>query len=180
MPEAALLWGNPFCHIVNCPNAMGQCIEPHSNPIALPALGNNVPSYYQEIVDICRAEQPSDRLPASELLSKFPPITITTTSALLDRIMPSAYVPNIVDRSMTIWCDTCGQTLSLDHYHCNICADGDFDICKTCVEKGTHCYDYEHFLEERLLWPNGGIFQKKKFHSKKTATGEMRDTVFQF
>lgn len=79
-----------------------------------------------------------------------------------------------------MWCDLCGYlSVKMEHYHCIICLNGYFDICRTCVEKGFHCQNYEHFLEERVL-ENSEIIRKKRYHSKMMSSGEMRETVFQF
>ena len=57
-----------------------------------------------------------------------------------------------------IWCDYCQQYISRwfgeveasstpsRYYHCNLCRDGDFDICTTCFGKGKRCKIPSHAL----------------------------------
>ncbi|KAL8780135.1 MAG: hypothetical protein Q9213_006619 [Squamulea squamosa] len=47
--------------------------------------------------------------------------------------------------SNDVGCSNCGVRLRLYH-HCNICNDGDFDLCQSCVNKGIHCFDKTHQL----------------------------------
>jgi hypothetical protein len=55
-------------------------------------------------------------------------------------------------RQSSVICDTCeaGILDFVPHYHCTICADGDFDICQSCITDGKFCQDYCHKLIERI------------------------------
>ncbi|KAL5391936.1 hypothetical protein PMIN04_007501 [Paraphaeosphaeria minitans] len=48
------------------------------------------------------------------------------------------------------FCDHCDGTIphSNIYYHCNICDDGDFDLCSDCFEKGILCYGDSHRLSK--------------------------------
>lgn len=65
-----------------------------------------------------------------------------------------------VSPSSRLYCDNCDVTiLSSDaYYHCNICDDGDFDLCQRCLDKGVLCYGDGHRLIKRS--PD----QKSKHH----------------
>lgn len=55
-----------------------------------------------------------------------------------------------------IWCDICGRvicssegplsTVHSSYYFCNICVDGDFDLCIACYDGGIRCHDADHTL----------------------------------
>jgi ankyrin repeat protein len=48
------------------------------------------------------------------------------------------------------FCDNCDGTIphSNVYYHCNICDDGDFDLCSDCFDKGVLCYEDGHRLSK--------------------------------
>lgn len=50
-------------------------------------------------------------------------------------------------------CDICGSTGNIIYYHCNICNNGDFDLCISCKEKNLWCRDRSH----PLLEPNDSV-----------------------
>jgi AraC-like DNA-binding protein len=55
--------------------------------------------------------------------------------------------------SARIVCDVCESwVLNVSiHYHCGICAKGDFDICQECVTSGAICLDHSHKLIKRIV-----------------------------
>lgn len=168
---------NPFCKRANCFLAREKCTKPHSNPISLPPLSPDIPQYYQDIVNICRAVGRSDRWPASKLLSKFP----TSFKKISESSLGLQPLHN--RRKRGVRCDACGlgsfQTRAFHFFHCNICLQGNFDICKSCVQEGHHCMNFEHFLEEGTL-KEGDISFSRRLYSRLTSAGEMKETVFQF
>jgi ankyrin repeat protein len=50
-------------------------------------------------------------------------------------------------------CDVCesGIPYASIHYHCDICAKGDFDMCQKCVASGALCLDQSHKLVKRTV-----------------------------
>lgn len=50
-----------------------------------------------------------------------------------------------------LWqCDKCGQQGRLEgRYRCDICNEGTYDLCNTCVSTGTNCLDASHHLSYR-------------------------------
>jgi ankyrin repeat protein len=52
-----------------------------------------------------------------------------------------------------ITCDNCLSKIpDFDtHYHCEICSEGDFDICQKCIVKRTFCFDSSHEMKKRTV-----------------------------
>lgn len=53
--------------------------------------------------------------------------------------------------SYSIDCNHCGESVPDEHYHCGICENGDFDLCKSCVGAGVTCDGDEHWLVKRHI-----------------------------
>jgi len=51
------------------------------------------------------------------------------------------------------FCDVCisGIPDVSIHYHCRVCAKGDFDLCQQCVTSGALCLDHSHKLIKRTV-----------------------------
>jgi hypothetical protein len=60
------------------------CDESHIDPIALPRLPENIPLYYRDIIDACRAEEPNERPAAWRLLELFPSTSNSESSQTED------------------------------------------------------------------------------------------------
>ena len=56
----------------------------------------------------------------------------------------------------TIYCNQCKLTVHNAHWHCGICAAGDFDLCEDCVIKGKLCENDDHWLIKRF-WKDGAL-----------------------
>lgn len=56
----------------------------------------------------------------------------------------------------SVYCNICDTPMANEHYHCNICDDGDYDLCQTCVDAGRHCPGDGHWLIKRLV-KNGHV-----------------------
>ncbi|SZF05853.1 unnamed protein product [Blumeria hordei] len=56
----------------------------------------------------------------------------------------------------TISCNNCNASIPNEHYHCSNCDDGDYDLCKACVDNGVLCQGIDHWLIKRFL-KNGVI-----------------------
>jgi ankyrin repeat protein len=48
-----------------------------------------------------------------------------------------------------VGCEVCGM-YTVDHWHCASCAEGDFDVCLQCFEKGARCLSEAHELFRRV------------------------------
>ena len=141
---------SPVCMRKKCPTvAYVECDDSHRNPVALPELSSDVPQYYKDIVNACRAENPQDRVCARTLLKWFPPLT--RYENLPDENsethnMDIAAIGNGLQKFKT--CDICQLPCGKVFFHCSVCHMGDFDICDKCYESGAHCLDKEHLLEQ--------------------------------
>ncbi|TLD24507.1 hypothetical protein E2P81_ATG11843 [Venturia nashicola] len=58
--------------------------------------------------------------------------------------------------SWSVFCNACDRPMANEHYHCNICDDGDYDLCAGCVKDGAHCPGEGHWLIKRLV-SNGQV-----------------------
>jgi len=56
----------------------------------------------------------------------------------------------------SIYCNACDKPMSNEHYHCSICDDNDYDLCKACVDAGVHCPGEGHWLVKRFV-QNGQV-----------------------
>jgi ankyrin repeat protein len=56
----------------------------------------------------------------------------------------------------TGYCDICTlwiQDIDI-HYHCGICNNGNFDVCRECIASGAFCFDQSHKLVKRTVKEN--------------------------
>ena len=103
-----------------------------------------------DVINICRSERPSERLPATELLR-----------ILNNNVVPASHCgwngsaePLDMEEIVRLYeavsgCDRRGGYITTRlGYHCNICDNSDFDICVKCFNDGRHCKDLDHFLPE--------------------------------
>lgn len=58
--------------------------------------------------------------------------------------------------SWSVFCNACDRPMADEHYHCNICDDGDYDLCSVCVKDGAHCPGEGHWLIKRFV-SNGQV-----------------------
>lgn len=54
-------------------------------------------------------------------------------------------------RPFTVCCNSCDRPVPDVHFHCSICDDGDFDLCRDCVNRGICCYGDGHWLIKRTI-----------------------------
>jgi hypothetical protein len=136
-----------FCAMAACtsfPRLL--CSNEHTNPVQLPPL-RNIPAYFVEIINKCRAADPAARPPAQDLIKAFPSMREEDASI-------AANIANsFSDRVSFFWtqCDECGEDCRNFHYHCNICYAGDFDLCSACFDNGVRCLDPTHQLGKIYL-----------------------------
>lgn len=149
------------------------CDLSHLEPVALPQLSDIIPQYFRDIVSDCRADNPIDRPATWELLQRIPPVSmLQPVSNIQGSCMPD------LDhglRTLNVSCDICGtRHLQVPRFRCNICDDGDFDLCQSCHEKGAHCHDEMHLLIE--LGRIGNQIVPLRYHSNMKVSGE-RDII---
>ncbi|KAF4633051.1 hypothetical protein G7Y89_g5075 [Cudoniella acicularis] len=56
----------------------------------------------------------------------------------------------------SVYCNKCNAAIPDDHYHCSICDDGDYDLCKACVDDGVVCSGDNHWMIKRFV-KNGKV-----------------------
>lgn len=139
------------CKLASCPTPPNTiCTVSHPKPIQLRCIDESIPQYMRDIISICRSEDPSDRLPAWQLLEIFP-----------DDVEDNVKVPESRKRDRLIrlqdcystyrcymTCCRCGEDTTAHQFHCNLC--GDFDVCPGCFGIGYHCRDDSHWLREHF------------------------------
>ena len=121
--------------LVNVPGV----IPPRANPV--PFRGQNIPTtrrsprlsrnaFFDELANISRQRELSlrPRAPADVQIPLPPPAV-----------------------SWSVYCNLCEKPMAGEHYHCNTCDDGDFDLCQPCVDRGRHCNGVDHWLIKRTL-----------------------------
>ena len=126
-----------------------KCEADHSNPVELPEVCGRCPPYLREIIRLSRLQDPKARPSARKLAEVIEgtedPDTRTTDIEKLLRTYATAR------DSATVYCDECGALTTEDHFQCNICNEGDFDICQECYAKEIRCYDSEHLLTKHIM-----------------------------
>ena len=152
---------NPVCMKRGCNTGMQSCDLSHTEPIALPPLPEGTPRYYSDIVDACRAENPSDRPTASDIIKMFP------SSSNSEYSLPVLDNVDVLGGGLRIGRVNCGycceKNIQPPYFHCNVCELGDFDICQRCYIDGKHCYHADHLLVE--LVNEGSWTVPKRYHS---------------
>lgn len=166
---------SPVCMRRGCVT-LGEeaCDLSHVEPIALPQLPESIPRYYRDIVNSCRADQPSDRPAARDLLQKFPTMggTLYQTHFREPFDSGSSTFGGGVQLSR-VACSLCWKRPNyqkLPVFHCNVCDLGDFDLCQACFEGGAHCYDDDHLIVE--LGKIGSWQVPRRYHSCVKSSGD--------
>jgi hypothetical protein len=172
-----------FCELSSCTAVESMsCMEPHTNPIQLPQLGEHVPKYLNDIIAACRTENPYHRPPAWELLEMFPPDAEASTAvdtgflvaiwdqALLER--PSKKFIRRLEEAQELYgqqtaCDLCGKLATKHYFHCSICASANFDICPRCFTQGGHCLEPDHYLREFRDWNQVNVYTNIKENGRR-------------
>lgn len=72
-----------FCIRAGYRSVLGRNCPVHGNPITLPPLSSDIPPYFQKIIDICRSQNPEDKLSAARLLDLFPEEAASTTTTIV-------------------------------------------------------------------------------------------------
>lgn len=163
----AVARASPVCMRRGCTPGVVACDLSHIEPIALPQLPESIPRYYRDIVNSCRAEEPRDRPAAREMLQNFP--TVGDTSCEIEPQEPYDADPNVLGEGLRMnwmFCDLCSKRTTyqqIPFFHCNLCQNGDFDLCQTCFEGGAHCDDDDHLMVE--LGKIGSWILPRKYHS---------------
>ena len=182
---------SPMCVRNKCDSGSDACCdESHLDPVALPPLSEDVPLYYRNIVDLCRAEDPNDRPAAWRLLQMFPSTsglspapdrTEAGGSEAIEGLDLDVIRGNFCRNALCDLCrrqlreeQVCGKRILSPFFHCNICCAGDYDICLSCYERGLHCFERHHLLVEvkaSNVWD-----RPSRYHSSVKSSG-MREIL---
>ena len=126
-----------------------MCLLDHTNPVDLPACCNDIPPYFNDIISKCRLPNPKARPSACRLIETFPYTGEVQEVAPDITVFLERYEPQIA--YFCPCCDECGGLAKDVRYHCNVCFEGDFDLCLTCVAQGVHCFVSQHRLVKRVF-----------------------------
>ena len=160
-----------LCRKAGCQLPLGApCHDEHADPVALPALGDDIPQYWKDIVSACRRHEPSQRPPAWEVLGMFPP-HILSDSNKVGIAIDGPLDLSLVTQAPGVFCTLCAAETTAHVFHCDACSYGDFDMCPKCFDEEFHCYSQEHFLVERKSkegWQmgTGSYYSSMKSHGR--------------
>lgn len=151
------------------------CCDPkHLNPIHLPSLSEDIPGYYRDMIDQCRAKDPHERPAAWRLLNKFPPINQPENGQAEGRSR-EIFGPKSMGVDVAR-CDCCCRLTDHFLYHCNLCYEGLFDMCQNCFDSGLHCLDTDHLLVEMEISPGSNWPEAGNYYSSVRTSG-VRDVI---
>lgn len=142
---------------VFCPMAghSSDCDVIHQYIIPSSYHEERLPQYLIDVIAACRADDPSARTPARQLLQKFPQ-EYSCDSSRDTQARPQDQQRRGLQRledcraimGNSTSCDHCYNLTGFHVFRCNICNSADFDICPACVSEGRHCLDDTHYLKE--------------------------------
>ena len=80
----------------------------------------------------------------------------------------------------SVYCNNCNLTIPDMHYHCDICDNGDYDLCQGCMDKGVLCSGENHWMIKRFV-KNGKVINSvtKTLPQRITPTNESKTTLVQ-
>ncbi|KAL1894114.1 hypothetical protein Cpir12675_003802 [Ceratocystis pirilliformis] len=81
--------------------------------------------------------------------TEFPVSNIKLASTLSTACPAVIYPPKGPD--FQICCNSCSNAIDSDHWHCNKCDMGDYDLCPSCFAEGKGCDDDGHWLIRRAV-----------------------------
>jgi next-to-BRCA1 protein 1 len=67
------------------------------------------------------------------------------------RMSNPAHLPLGATYSFSVFCNECNKNMLNEHYHCDVCEGGDYDLCTECLALGKHCLDDNHWLIKRCM-----------------------------
>lgn len=92
-------------------------------------------------------------------------------SALCDKIGSPAPV--------YAYCDNCYGPIPDEYYHCGICDDGDFDLCRGCIEDDVLCGGDDHWMIKRYIKNDKVITSSAESLEPRNARNEPRITLIE-
>ena len=150
-----------FCMMANCTiKPKYRCREAHCNPISLPFSENTDPML-QKIIEQCREEDPEKRPTAECLVKQISGVSFDEEQVSRHKMAFRSTMRDASDHeSHTIWCSECWAICMQERFSCDICFDGDFDLCPNCVTSGLHCWNESHQLFRRRVDLAGNLIEE--------------------
>ncbi|KAF2404040.1 hypothetical protein EJ06DRAFT_303500 [Trichodelitschia bisporula] len=89
--------------------------------------------------------------------------------------LPVQLPPRVTAQSTwSVFCNVCDTPMINDHFHCNTCDNGDYDLCLECVAKGKHCLVDSHWLVKRRIVDGKVVWNfSEKLRSRSLVQHEM-------
>ncbi|KFY37438.1 hypothetical protein V494_04755 [Pseudogymnoascus sp. VKM F-4513 (FW-928)] len=70
----------------------------------------------------------------------------------------------------SVYCNSCNTPIPDMHYHCDVCDNGDYDLCEGCMDKGVSCPGESHWMIKRFV-KNGRVINSiTKTHPQKESS----------
>jgi len=138
-------------HMASCTTLVNNQEAPADDTVAKP-VSTTVPNSQAPVIikhEVDEAPVPrafSERERFYAALSKAQPTPL--------RAMDQSFA--VSGASFTVCCNKCNANIPDTHWHCSICQDGDYDLCRECVTVGVHCGVPGHFLIKRNI-ENGRV-----------------------
>ena len=163
----------PTCVREECIQFPHRCNRSHEDPHSLPPLPPAIPQYYRDMVDMCRAESPTERPAAWRLLRLFPLANRHQSSP--EAIISSESLDSALLKHSSLrfaFCDHCGRPVESLSFTCTVCHSGDFDVCLLCFNEGRHCLDTDHLLVELEKRLSQGCAASGRYYSNVKDSGD--------
>lgn len=78
----------------------------------------------------------------------------------------------------SVYCNSCNLPIPDMHYHCDICDNGDYDLCQVCMDKGVSCAGDSHWMIKRFV-KNGKVINSvtKTLPQRATSMNESKTNL---
>ena len=78
----------------------------------------------------------------------------------------------------SVYCNQCSAPIADEHYHCDTCDDGDYDLCPECVDCGKTCLGDNHWMIKRNV-KNGKVISSttEKLPPRQIPTNDSKATL---
>lgn len=80
----------------------------------------------------------------------------------------------------SVYCNSCNVPIPDMHYHCDVCDNGDYDLCQGCMDKGVSCAGENHWMIKRFVKNGRVINSVTKTHPQRASpSNESKATLVQ-
>lgn len=77
----------------------------------------------------------------------------------------------------SVYCNSCNATIPDVHYHCDVCDNGDYDLCEGCMDKGISCAGENHWMIKRFVKNGKVINSVTKTHPQRASSNVSKATL---